>query len=148
MYLAGLDPNVAMKPVLKLASCPWFLSSGIPPYDSGVHGRIDNYMQTYAADFLRSWPGRAPTAPDEVERIVRSTIEHPIELGCELVILPAPLTTVAADNFEPETLWMDIGLRVCEERRVSVPIFATVALSDNLRGPLFSWGSVAFVARA
>jgi hypothetical protein len=56
-------------------------------------------------------------------------------LGCEGIILPSPMTTVTSHQYEVETKWLDIGAAVCRELRVSVPVYASVALADNvLRG--------------
>src|SRR5207245_9303634 len=50
-------------------------------------------------------------------------------------MLPTACATVATQHFQTETAWIDVGLAVCKELRVTLPVFATVALSDTvLRG--------------
>lgn len=132
LYLAGLDPATATKSVINLASWPWFVIDNVPAYDSDAHGSLKAWKDMHADDLVAGWRGAAVTDPTEVRRAVRSAIEQQVSLGCEMVILPTPLTTVAAQNFEVETQWIDAGLDVCAELRVAIPVLASVAISDNL----------------
>ncbi len=135
VYLAGLDPNSAEPSVINLASWPWFCESGVPEYDSDKHGSLSKWKETHSKDLLRAWPGQAPLDPEEITKAVRAAVIHQVEFGCEGILLPTPLTNVVAQNYEPETLWLDSGLEACHELQVALPTYATVAISDNvLRG--------------
>ena len=132
LYLAGLDPAVARKTVINLASWGWFAVDGVPAYDSDTHGSIKNWKDTHANDLVAGWRAGAVTDPEDIRRATLAAVREQLNLGCEMIILPVPLTTLAAQNFESETGWIDAGLDVCAELKVAVPVLATVALSDNL----------------
>jgi hypothetical protein len=132
MYLAGLDKYAAEESVLKLASWPWFGARSVPQYDSDKHGSLKNWKDLHKLDLLTSWSGQAPTAQDHLEASVRDAIAYQLDLGCDALILPAPLTTVAAGDFGTEVAWMDAGLALCRELKTALPVFATVAISDNV----------------
>ncbi len=135
LYLCGLDKHIAGKTVVNLATQPWFTSRKVPAYDSGEHGTIKNYKETYANALLESWTGEPFETEDAIQTGVRACIQYQLDLGCEGIILPSPLTTVASRSYEEETRWLDIGVSVVRELRLSLPIYATVALSDGvLRG--------------
>ncbi len=135
VYLAGLDPNVAGPSIVNLASWPWFGESGVPEYDSDTHGSLARWKETYQEKLLKGWPGAAPSDEDSVRRAVIACIVQQVDFGCEAILLPTPLTNVVAQNFEAETQWLDLGLEACERLQVALPIYATVAVSDNvLRG--------------
>lgn len=135
MYLAVLDPAVARGPVVNLASYSWFGQNEIPEYDSKQHKSLKAWKAEHEQALVDAWPG-APL-PDGIgrEHGILAAVQHQLALGCEAIILPAPLTTVVAQNYQTETEWIDLGLQVCRDLRVAVPIYATVALSDTvLRG--------------
>jgi|SRR5579863_2590351 len=135
VYLAGLDPNVSAPAIVKLASCPWFSTGVVPEYDSDKHGSLKIWKDAHSQDLLDGWEGKPPSDPQEIRNAARAAVLHQVEFGCEGILLPAPLTNVFAQNYEPETLWLDLGLEACKELKVALPIYATVALSDNvLRG--------------
>src|SRR4051812_43734943 len=50
LYLSALDPNVAGKSVLKLASWPWFCPGAAPEYDSSKHRSIKNWKDLHGED--------------------------------------------------------------------------------------------------
>jgi hypothetical protein len=132
LYLAGLDRNVARSTVANLATWPWFVRDVVPEFDSGEHGSLKRWEELVNDDLIAAWPGTAPTEPGDIYEAVRSCVQRQIELGCEVVILPSPLTTVAATTYELETAYLDAGVRVATELQVHIPVLATIALSDNL----------------
>jgi hypothetical protein len=136
LYLCGLDKYVARKAVINLATHAWFTpSSKVPDYDSDQHGSIKNYKAEHESALLDEWIGEAPSTPADIERAVRACVTYQLELGCEGIILPSPMTTIAAMDYQCETEWLDIGAAVCREMRVPVPVYASIALSDGvLRG--------------
>lgn len=134
LYLAGLDPNVARSTVVKLATFPWFAKHDVPPYDSDKHGSIAKWKREHSDQLVASWR-RKPPAGADMAAAARSAVQIQLDLGCNAVILAGPLTTVATQHFANETEWIDAGLAACKALRVTVPVFATIALSDNvLRG--------------
>lgn len=135
LYLAGLDRNAARETVVGLATWPWFVRDAVAQYDSDQHGTLKEYHDTVRNDLLAAWPGRPATQDADIYQCVKSCVETQVGLGCEAVILPSPLTTIAATSYELETAYLDAGIRAAEELQVTVPVLATVAISDNiLRG--------------
>jgi hypothetical protein len=135
LYLSGLDQNVAAKAVVNLASWPWFCPGAAPEYDSDEHSSVKNWKDQHAGMLIESWTRGAPSDPAAIRAAAKSAVQAQIELGCEMIVLPGPLTTVATRHFERETEWMDAGLDVCRELKVAAPVLATVAISDSiLRG--------------
>lgn len=134
LYLAGLDANVARSTVIKLATFPWFAKHDVPPYDSDKHGSIAIWKRDHADQLVASWR-RKPPAGADIAAAARAAVQVQLDLGCNAVILAGPLTTVATQHFANETEWIDAGLAACKALRVTVPVFATIALSDTvLRG--------------
>jgi hypothetical protein len=128
-----LDKYVARKAVVNLATYPWFAaSSSVPDYDSKEHGSLKDYKAQHEQALLDQWPGAPLTKPDEIERAIRACVEYQRELGCEAIILPSPMTTMSATDYQTETEWLDIGAAVCKEMRVPVPVYATIALSEQV----------------
>lgn len=131
LYLAGLDPNVARGTVVKLATFPWFAKHGVPPYDSDKHGSIAKWKREHSDDLVGSWKRKAPRGED-LSNAARAAVQTQLDLGCNAIILPGPLTTAAMQNFSVETDWIDAGLQACKELKVTVPVYATIALSDQV----------------
>src|SRR3989442_2542663 len=87
-------------------------------------------MESVGGAFVEAGNGQVPTSPADIERAVRGAVRLQARLGCSGIILPGPLTTIADQSFETETLWIDCGAEICAEERVSLPVFATIALSE------------------
>jgi hypothetical protein len=135
LYLASLDKNMAAGPVKNLASYPWFTTNVLPEYDSDAHGTMQKFKAANEQALLDAWAGRVTTDSGEIRRSAAAAIKFQLDLGCEAIILPSPLTTVVAPNYQVETEWIDAGLAAAHDLRVSVPMYATVAVSDAvLRG--------------
>lgn len=132
LYLSGLDPDVAKRSVIKLSSYPWFGKHGVPVYDSDKHGSLTDWKELYGEKLLGAWAGHPPSDRKTILEGVRAAVRFQVELGCDAIILPVPLTTLAAQHFDHETSWIDSGIAICRELNVSIPIYATVAISDNL----------------
>jgi hypothetical protein len=132
LYLAGLDRNGARETVAKLATWPWFVRDVAAVYDSTEHGTLKQWEERFQPDLIRAWPGRPATDPAQITQVVRECIKTQVELGCEAIILPSPLTTIAATDYELETAYLDVGISEANELQVNVPVLATVALTDNL----------------
>lgn len=135
LYLSSLDPKVATKSVVNLASWPWFCGTAVPEYDSDTHASVKNWKDIHAGTLLQSWNNCVPKDPQQIRDAARVAIKTQIELGCEMIILPGPLTTLATQQFAAEIEWIDAGLEACKSLKVGLPVLATVAISDSvLRG--------------
>lgn len=135
LYLSSLDPDVSAKSVINLASWPWFCPGAAPEYDSDTHKSVKNWKDLNADALLRSWRNCVPNDPKGIGDAAKAAVRAQLELGCEMIILPGPLTTLATHQYATETEWIDAGLEACKALKVGIPILATVAISDNvLRG--------------
>jgi hypothetical protein len=135
LYLARLDGNTARKSVCNLATWPWFGDHSVPQYDSALHGSLKNWKDQHDDVLLRNWKGRPPETAEAIREAVICAVQKQVDLGCEGIILPAPMTNVYAAGYELETFWLDAGIEACKSLHIRLPIYATVAISDNvLRG--------------
>src|SRR5690606_36938109 len=68
-------------------------------------------------------------------------IEFQLNLGCNQVILPAPLISEREDEAATLGEWLDHGLAVGEEMEVGQPLLATIAVEESvLRNNAFEDG--------
>jgi hypothetical protein len=135
LYLSKIDPAKAAASVRKLATYPWFGKSDIPPYDSEAHGTQRQYKEQYGDSLAQSWRRSPPTDPAGIADAARAAVELQLSLGCEGIILPGPMTDNPRRGYQDEAQWIDVGLEVCRDLRVSLPIYATIAITDSvLRG--------------
>jgi hypothetical protein len=135
VYLSCLDPHVAQGAVVNLASWPWFCPNVVPEYDSGTHASVKRWKELHADALLQSWGSCLPNDPRSIRAAAKAAVQAQLALGCEMVILPGPLTTIATQQFAAETEWIDAGLETCRALKVATPVLATVAISDAvLRG--------------
>jgi len=133
IYLAGLNSRQAPTATYNLATFPWFdVTDSVPSYDSSRHGTMKQYKERFSDELVDSWAGQPPTDPDLISRAVREAVLFQVQLGCEGIILPSPMTAAATGDYESELRWLDCGLEVCQDQRISLPVFATVAISDPL----------------
>lgn len=130
LYMATLDPAVQPDEVARLASYPWFHGHNVPQYDSGQYKNPTSWKQQYKSHLVAQWTRQVPSGDAEIARAARAAVELELALGCEAIILPGPLTTVADQTFETELAWVDAGLQACTDLKVSVPVYATVAMAE------------------
>lgn len=129
LYLSDIDPNVASGVVTKLATYPWFRCAH-DEYVSDAHpGGVARWKEEQAAKLLAAWPRQAASSPADIDACARAAVEFQLAFGCEKILLPSPLTHVPG-TYAMEAQWIDAGLAVCRALRVTMPIYATVALSD------------------
>jgi hypothetical protein len=135
LYLAGLSADRSPGAIVKLSSYGWFPTPGVPLYDSSVHGKQSDWTAAFQREILGSWKGHAVRGANEIMAASRTAVQLQLELECDKIILPSPLTNTLTTNYTEELAWLDAGLEVCLELRVHKPIYATIAISDvALRG--------------
>lgn len=130
LYLAGLDPRTAKSTVFKLATCPWF-GTDPPAYNSAQHGTLNDYKERFIAELLSRWTGIAPSTRSEIRLCVKSALQYQASLGCEALIIPSPLTSTATD-YRIETEYLDAAIELASDLQLSIPLYATIAVSDAL----------------
>jgi hypothetical protein len=130
LYLADLASATAGKNVVNLGTYPWFRCEH-QSFESGKPGGLPQWKAEQANTLVQGWPGAAATDPKEVADCAQSAIEIPLALGCEAVILPSPMTRAPGGGYATEARWLDAGLAACSKLRVSMPVYATIAIADS-----------------
>ena len=130
LYMASVDPALDRKTVDKLAAYPWFHGHPVPKYDSGKYSSRKAWKTKHVDNLAAKWTRAVLTEPSEIRSAARAAVEFQVGLGCEGILLPAPLTTIVDQTLEAEMNWLDAGLLACSALKVKQPIFATIALSE------------------
>ncbi len=134
LYLAGLPAAACRSACVNLASYGCFVNTPLPAYKSTAQ-RQHQWKQRAEARIPTLWRGTPPSSPDAIEADVRLCIQTQVNLDCEALILPSPLTVSPASDYATEVLWLDIGLDVARTLGRDLPRIATIAVSDTcLRG--------------
>jgi hypothetical protein len=133
-YLATLLGAKCRKACVNLASYGWFSAEGFESYDTKRHGKQNQWKKNAKAKIHEHWTGTLPTDEKDIERAVRTCVNVQASVGCESIILPAPLMTELFTDFGVEGTWLDSGLRLAAE--FSRPRIATVAISDTCLRPV------------
>jgi len=130
LYLASLDPRTATSMVYKLATYPWF-GSEPPTFQTGLHRTFAAYKEQVMPELLHRWPRAVAMDDEQIYRAVRSCLQIQIELGCEALIAPSPLTNTNT-SYTLESKYLDAAAEVANELQVRVPVYASVAIADGL----------------
>ncbi len=151
MYLAKIPQT--SKSVLKLATYPWFGVTN-QPFHSSQH-TVPEWVAANEAQLKGSWTCAVPTQDADIRQAVMSCIDFQLKFGVEGVILPSPLTNVMSGQYELETKFLDAAEELCKQLSVKVPVYATVAFSDQLvrgtdpiKNPLLSTITAQIAARS
>lgn len=133
LYMAGLDAIQSAKFCARLATYPWFQVQGVVDFDSDQHDQAE-WMNQLRKNISKIWPRKITTNEQQIELAVRDCIQFQLNLGCQAVILPSPLTVDLGTDYGLELDWLDTGLTCLEyfqdQLDREIPVFATVALSD------------------
>ena len=130
LYMATVDPALDSKTVARLAAYPWFHGMTVPKYKSGEHGTRTAWKKKHKEVFVSKWTRTAPTAPEAIRAAARAAVEFQIGLGCDGILLPGPLTTMADQTLQMELEWIEAGIKACLDLKTECPIYATIALSE------------------
>ncbi|MBW1932801.1 MAG: hypothetical protein JRI56_07270 [Deltaproteobacteria bacterium] len=127
LYLSTLDPRGRTKACARLASYRWFQVPEVQDYDSSEGGRRrwEVELRERIEDL---WPRRTPS---DVDKACADAIEFQDRIGCTHVIIPAPLIAEREDEGESAGVWLDAGIRAARELDVTIPLLATVAISEG-----------------
>lgn len=137
VYLSDLQPTRCPTTCARLVSYPWFGDG--KPFDSGEQTQTE-WKQETIAEIQQRW--RPPGADDaSIGRTVDACIAFQLDLKCEAIILPVPLTRHPASDFSLELSWLELGAARARELAPGVPVLATMAISDTCLGGLDPYGS-------
>ena len=132
LYLAALDPTRATAAVPILASYPWFGEANIPAFETDKHKTLAAYKQAVSPALLDGWLRAPLAAQGDIERAAHAAVSLQLDIGCEGIILPAPLVDSVNRGFHDAAQWIDAGLKACVALRVTKPVFATAAICDTM----------------
>src|SRR5207248_89204 len=103
-------------------------------FDSSQQTQAQWRAQAQSA-VAESWLGATPTDPAEIEETIRLCVDIEMNVGCEALLLPSPLTTNPTTNYSAELQWLDSGLEIAARTVPDFPRIVTIAISDTcLRG--------------
>ena len=128
LYL-GRIPKTA-KAVVNLATYPWFGVANQSFHSSQL--TLKEWKQTNKDSLINNWTSTVPTSDNEILQAVLSCISFQLSMGVDGIILPSPLTNTLADNYDLEGKYLDAAEEACKRLSVTIPVFATVAFSDQL----------------
>lgn len=132
LYMASIDPALDPKTVARLAAYPWFHGQGVPKYDSGRYSNRKDWKKKHEPALVDKWTRTIPTDPATIRAAARSAVEFQLKIGCEVIVLAGPLTTMVDQTLQAELAWIDAGLESCEQLNVKCPVFATIAVSEDV----------------
>jgi|ERR1700733_1594079 len=130
LYMATIDPSLDAKTVARLAAYPWFHGGKVPKYDSGEYGSRKEWKNQHKEDLVSLWTRTVPAKADAIRKAAKSAVEFQLKIGCDGILLPVPLTTIADQTLQSELEWIEAGIEACNQLKVECPIYATVALSE------------------
>ncbi len=131
LYLSTLDPRGRTKACARLASYRWFQVPNVEAYDSSQGGRRE-WESDLRSRIEDLWPGRPPSDEDDINRACVDAVEFQERIGCTHVIIPAPLIAEREDEGESAGIWLDAGIQAARELDVTLPLLATVAISEGV----------------
>jgi len=132
LYLTHLDPARCKSRCAALATYDWFERGDLPEKRTDKSRTQTKWRDKSKRIIHKHWTGKLPTGK-ALEAAVRSVAQTQTQIGCEAVILAAPLTVNPNSDLALELDWLDRGLHAA--RRNSLfpsPVYATVALSDRV----------------
>ncbi|HEX6367325.1 MAG TPA: hypothetical protein VF006_00250 [Longimicrobium sp.] len=132
LYLAGLDRGRASEQAALLASYPWFAEPDVPEFDTQEHRRLKDWEAKYLDTLLTSWEGKAAEDDATIAERAGKAVNFQLELECEGIILPTPLIRTTSGGLDLEMRWLDAGIEAAHKHGVTVPVFATVAVTQDV----------------
>jgi hypothetical protein len=133
LYLVELDARAASKTCARLATYPWFpAASRVPQFKSGSM-KVAAFERTLKTSIDKKWVRSLPTESQEILRLASACVSFQETMGCQTVVLPAPLVRDENDSLDQALAWIDAGIEAMKTSEL--PCLATLAISDTaLRG--------------
>jgi hypothetical protein len=133
IYLIQLDPVRCETCCARLATYDWFPKGDLNSKRTGRSAAPKKWIDKSKKIVKDYWTGELPTG-DDIDVAQRSVATANLTIGCEAVILAAPLTVNPNSDFRVEIEWLDRGILAARAAAFTIPlpIIATVALSDRV----------------
>lgn len=134
LYLSDIAPTVCRSTCTNLSSYGWFEVENLRDYNSAEKTQNEWRKET-AAKIHRHWKSRLPSGEENRRAAILSCVVAQRTLGCEQIILPAPMTMEQNSDCSDVFAWLDEGLSVASTEAKDLRKLATIAVSDNaIRG--------------
>lgn len=130
LYLAELDADRCTDRCTKLATYHWFDVGELDLERTTGHKGMRKWIQKSKRIIGDHWAGKLPTGGD-IAKAVSVCLETQLSVGCEALILPAPLSADQNSDLTLEMRWLDEGQAI-GRGEYDLPLFATIALSDHV----------------
>ncbi len=132
LYMASLDPALDPDTVARLAAYPWFHGDDVPKYKSGEHSNRTAWKKSHKPALVSKWTRAVPIETAAIQRAARAAVEFQLKMECNGIVLAAPLTTMVDQTLQAELTWLEAGLAACEQLKVTRPVYATIAISEDV----------------
>lgn len=132
LYLAGLPKEMYPGAVARLVTYPWFVNVEVPNFATAEHGKLENWQEQFGETLFDSWPGTPADNPAGIRTAIQKAVDLQVRLECESIILPGTLTRNVSKGLDAEMAWLDTGLSVTREVGRRVPVFASLAITQDL----------------
>jgi hypothetical protein len=134
IYLSQLPAHTCRNACVNLASYGWFQTGSLKSYDSSVQTQT-KWKDEALATIYKNWSGKLPETDEDISAAVEKCVLLQTQIGCEAIILPAPLTNDLGSDFSTEARWMDIGIKISRTLAPDKPHLVSIALNDSaIRG--------------
>ena len=131
LYLADLDYQECSNVCIKLSSYKWF-GINVMEFNSGEMKMSDWKKDEGVLSAVSSqWTGQPMSDPKEVEQGAIDCINFQRELGCAVLIAPAPTTYSTTMTYQPELDWLLASKRYVKSQQFEQPLYASVVLTSS-----------------
>ena len=130
LYMASVDPALDKETVAKLAAYPWFHGKDVPEYDSGEYASRTDWKKQHQEELISKWTRTVPTDKTAIGKAAQAAVEFQVKIGCDAILLAAPLTAITDQTLQAEVNWLEAGLEACSKLKIKLPAYATIALSE------------------
>lgn len=139
LYLGGLPANSCRKACVNLSTYSWFKTDQ-SSFASSRQTQAE-WKDRATARIHSVWQNPIPTAAADIDRALRACLELQSGLECEALVLPSPLTVDLASDYSLELRWLDRGATIAHKIAPTLPILATLAISDTCLRPMEPWAN-------
>lgn len=132
LYLTDLDPSRCKARCASLSTYGWF-ETGLLEFQKTNSSRTSTKWRDKSRKIIKDfWSGSLPTGTD-IDDAARSVVATQQLLGCEAIILAAPLTNNSNTDLELELEWLERGQMAAKKgNMLRLPVYASVAAPDRL----------------
>jgi hypothetical protein len=132
LYLVGLEAARCAARCSALATYEWFPTGELQKENTSRQKTATKWMKKSKKVIKKYWTGELPTA-SEADVAVMQVARTQYELGCEAIVLAAPLTVNPNSDYSVELDWLDRGIAAAKQSSLfALPLIASIALSEKV----------------